>query len=197
MCARIEARGIEVHLNHTLQALTPNEGDRVALTFRPVFARQSCHSRSSSASLHAVRGLPEDIRTLLNSVIAIRLLKCFFVVRNPWWHENTPNRGIGGLPTREMHYYRQADRGNVMVYADRPCINFWCRYVQAGYHDRAEINRDPELPLAFARQMKIDPATILAYGIRDWTRDPYGGAGHLWRPGVEPWKVSAKLEAFS
>jgi hypothetical protein len=45
--------------------------------------------------------------------------------------------------------------------------------------------------------MKIDPAAILAYGIRDWGRAPYGGAGHLWRPGFEPWNVSAKLEAFS
>ena len=45
--------------------------------------------------------------------------------------------------------------------------------------------------------MKIDPTAILAYGIRDWGRWPYGGAGHLWRPGFEPWNVSAKLEAFS
>ena len=84
-----------------------------------------------------------------------------------------------------------------MVYADWPCINFWGRYVQAPYHDRARINSDPELPLAFAQRMKIAPETILAYGIRDWTRDPYGAAGHLWRPGVKPWEVSAKLEAFS
>ena len=68
---------------------------------------------------------------------------------------------------------------------------------QPGYHDRAQINRDPELPRAFARRMKIDPATILAYGIRDWGREPYGGAGHLWRPGFEPWNVSDRLEAFS
>ena len=51
--------------------------------------------------------------------------------------------------------------------------------------------------MAFAQQVKIDPRTILAYGIRDWTRDPYGGAGHPWRPGVEPWQVAERLAAFS
>jgi len=115
-------------------------------------------------------------RALSHAVLRLPLLKCFFVVKDPWWHEDIPNRGIGDFPARELHYYRQADRGNVMVYADRPCLNFWGRHVQAGCHDRAQINREPELPRAFARRMKIDPATILAYGIRDWGRAPYGGA---------------------
>jgi monoamine oxidase len=198
MLARIKDRGIEVRLNHTLQGLTPAGGNKVTLAF-PASTCTADHVILALPPhpLRAVRGLPDDIRMLLGSVIPIPLLKCFFVVRNPWWHENTPNRGIGGLPTREMHYYRQADRGNIMVYADWPCLNCWSRYVQAEYHDRAQINRNPELPLAFAKQMRIDPETILAYGIRDWTWDPYGAAGHLWRPGLEPWKVSAKLEAFS
>jgi hypothetical protein len=133
----------------------------------------------------------------LPTVLRLPLLKCFFVVKAPWWHEDIPNRGIGDFPARELHYYRQGDRGNVMVYADRPCLNYWGRYVRPGYHDRAEINHDPELPRAFAHRVKIDPATILAYGIRDWGRAPYGGAGHLWRPGFKPWNVSDTLEAFS
>jgi hypothetical protein len=134
---------------------------------------------------------------LLHSVIPVPLVKCFFVVKDPWWHENTPNRGIRGFPTRELHYYRQEDRGNIMVYADRPCMSFWGRYVKAEYHDRAEIDGDPELPLAFAKRMRIPPETILAYGIRDWGREPYRAAAHLWKPGISPWDVGAKLEAFS
>lgn len=198
MLARIKDKGIEVHLNHALQALTPDGGSKVTLAF-PTGACTAQHVILALPPhpLRAVRGLPANIRLRLGSVVPIPLLKCFFVVRDPWWHENTPNRGIEGFPTRELHYYRQADRGNLMVYADWPCINFWGRYVPAQYQDKAQINSDPELPLAFAHRMKIAPEAILTYGIRDWTRDPYGAAGHLWRPGVEPWDISAKLEAFS
>ena len=197
MLARVKDKGIEVHLNHPLLAVTP-AGRKVTL----VLSAGQCTANHvvlaiPAYSVRAVRGLPDDIRTLSHAVLRLPLLKCFFVVKDPWWREDTPNRGIGDLPARELHYYRQANRGNIMVYADRPCLNFWGRYVPPGYHDRARINRDPELPLAFARRMKIDPATILAYGIRDWGREPYGGAGHLWRPGFEPWNVSDRLEAFS
>ena len=198
MLARVQNKGIEIHLHHALQALTPDGGKKAILAF-PAGTCTADHVILAVPPypLRAVRGLPEGIRTLLHAVVPIPLVKCFFVVRDPWWHENTPNRGIGDIPTRELHYYRQGDRGNVMVYADRPCLSFWSRYVKGEYHDRAETNRDPELPLVFARQMKIEPETILACGIRDWTREPYGAAGHLWRTGVEPWDVSAKLEAFS
>jgi hypothetical protein len=197
MLVRVKDKGIEVHLNHPLLAVT-GAGTKVTLAFNT----GECTADHAILAippypLRAVRGLPDDIRALLHAVLRLPLLKCFFVVKDPWWHEDTPNRGIGDFPARELHYCRQGDRGNVMVYADRPCLNFWGRYVRPGYHDRAQINGDPELPRAFARRMKIDPAAIVAYGIRDWGRAPCGGAGHLWRPGFEPWNVSDKLEAFS
>jgi monoamine oxidase len=198
MLARIGDKGVAVHRNHSLLALAPGRGRTLAL----LFDGGKCTANHvilaiPSHPLGKVQGLPTEIRRLLHSVTPLPLLKCFFVVKDPWWHENTPNRGIRDFPTRELHYDRQEDRGNIMVYADRPCINFWGRYVKAECHDRAEIDGDPELPLAFAKRMRIRPETILACGIRDWGREPYGGAAHLWKPGVEPWKVSAKLEAFS
>ena len=197
MLARVKGNGIEVRLHHPLLAVTPGER-KVTLVFNTgEFTADHVILAIPPYPLRAVHGLPDDIRALLHAVLRLPLLKCFFVVKDPWWHEDTPNRGIGDFPARELHYYRQGDRGNVMVYADRPCLNFWGRYVRPGYHDRAQINGDPELPRAFARRMKIDPAAVLAYGIRDWGRAPYGGAGHLWRPGFEPWEVSARLEAFS
>jgi monoamine oxidase len=198
MLARVRDRGGAVHLNHALQALAPNGPQKVTLAFEAgtctadqvILALPPC-------PLRAVRGLPGDIRGLLDSVLLIPLLKCFFVVRDPWWRGNKPNRGVGGFPTRELHYYRQEDRGNIMVYADRPCLNFWSRHVHNRCHGRAELDNDPELPRVFAKRMQIDPQMILAYGIRDWGREPYGAAGHLWRPGVEPWKISERLESFS
>jgi hypothetical protein len=38
---------------------------------------------------------------------------------------------------------------------------------------------------------------LLACGIRDWGKDPYGAAVHVWRPGQQSWAVAHKLAAFS
>jgi hypothetical protein len=38
---------------------------------------------------------------------------------------------------------------------------------------------------------------LLAYGIRDWSKDPYGAACHAWRPGRKSWEVIERLKAFS
>lgn len=38
--------------------------------------------------------------------------------------------------------------------------------------------------------------TIKEYGIRDWSRLPYGAASHCWRPNVKSWEVQEQLKAF-
>jgi monoamine oxidase len=38
--------------------------------------------------------------------------------------------------------------------------------------------------------------TIKEYGIRDWSRLPYGAANHCWRPNVKSWEVQEQLKAF-
>jgi hypothetical protein len=40
-------------------------------------------------------------------------------------------------------------------------------------------------------------ADVLSYGIHDWSGEPFGGAAHCWRPGIEPTAVRARLTAFS
>jgi hypothetical protein len=37
---------------------------------------------------------------------------------------------------------------------------------------------------------------LLWSGLRDWSREPYGGACHAWRPGVRWWVVQKSLAAF-
>jgi monoamine oxidase len=141
--------------------------------------------------------MPEVIRSLLGSVMEIPLLKCFFIIKDPWWKENIPNEGMTKFPARELHYLKQENKGSVMVYSDRPYINFWSKYVNNEYHERSELNSNKDLPLIFAKRMQIDPGKIIKYGIRDWGRDPYGAACHIWKPGVQSWDVRSKLEAFS
>jgi monoamine oxidase len=198
MLTRLVAKGVTVHQNHVLQALEPAGREAVTLVFangQTVTARQAVLAIPSRA-LKAIRNLPEHIKKLLGSVLEIPLLKCFFVVKNPWWQENIPNKGVTRFPARELHYYKQNGKGNLMVYADRPSINFWSKYVTGDYQAQAEVGGNAQLPLQFARHLGLDPREIIAYGIRDWGREPYGAACHLWKPGVQSWKVMEALTAF-
>ncbi len=198
LLSRAEAKGVAVFRNHRLQRLEPSGAGMVTLAFvngETVTARHVVLALPSH-SLKAVQNLPKEIQKLLRSVLEIPLLKCFFVVQNRWWQENIPNEGVIKFPSRELHYYKQGGQGNVMVYADRPFINFWCKYATVDYQPQAEVASNEELPLRFARLMGIDRQQIVTYGLRDWGRDPYGAACHLWRPGVESWKVMEALAAF-
>lgn len=198
MFDRVKARGVEVHTGQFLQGLAPARGKKVSLVFSggTLTARKVILALPATA-LKALKGLPEEIRALLNSVIEYPLLKCFFIVKDPWWEEDVPNRGVLTFPARELHYSRRDGMGNIMAYNDRPSINFWNKYILSKRHDKAEINGHPELPLVFANRMNISPERVLSYGIRDWRREPYGAGVHLWRAGFEPWKVIERFEAFS
>jgi len=197
MLQRVTDRGVMVRKKHSLQGLAPLRGNAVTLSFNTgEFTADHVILAMPSSALKALRGIPEDMRALLDSVIEIPLLKCFFVVKDPWWQENIPNSGVQNFPARELHYYKQDTKGMVMVYADRPGVNFWTQHVASRSHDRAETGCNQHLPMLFAERMNIDPASITAYGIRDWTRPPYGAGVHLWKPGIEFWKVSEALEAF-
>ena len=151
-------------------------------------------------SLNSI-GLPDDIKKLLWSVKEIPLLKCFFIVNDPWWKEDLTNIGKIPIPARELHYRKISntvlEKGSIMVYSDQPYINFWSRYVNSQYHAQTETGNNKELPIVFARQMGIDPKKIIMYGIRDWGRPPYGAACHIWKPGIQSWIVREQLEAFS
>jgi monoamine oxidase len=198
MLARAVAKGVTVHQDHALQAMEPAGREVVTLIFANGQKVRAKHVVLAipSHSLKAIRTLPENIKKLMGSVLEIPLLKCFFVVKKPWWQENIPNEGVTRFPARELHYYKKAGKGNIMVYADRPYINFWSKYVTGDSQDQAEVGSNPELPVRFARQLGLDPREIIAYGIRDWGREPYGAACHLWKPGVQSWKVMDTLRAF-
>ena len=76
-------------------------------------------------------------------------------------------------------------------------ISFWNKYINSSYHPDAEINNNEELPLMFAKRMNINPDNIITYGIRDWGREPYGAACHIWRSGIKSWEISKIMEGFS
>lgn len=198
MLKRVLEKGVSVHNNHMLQALAPSGHGEIKLFFNTghtVLAKEVILA-IPPRSLSTLKGLPANISGLLDSVMDIPLLKCFFVIQHPWWDKDIPNEEVTSLPARELHYWSREGKGNVMIYADRPYINFWSQYVSAGHHDKAELCGNPALPSVFANHMGIDVKNITSFGIRDWGRPPYGAACHLWRPGIQPWKIIEELSAF-
>ncbi len=161
------------------------------------------------------------IRDDLDAVVGIPLLKVFFVIDQPWWEDHRPaNRFAADLPTREMHYWKSRDgsKGVIMIYMDRPALQFWTDYLPSSderRQDRAAIWRldpragrsDDQLPnrrlwkrwVQYCRDYEHNDFTadrLLAVGIRDWGKEPYDGAVHVWRPRRKSWEVMARLVAF-
>jgi monoamine oxidase len=195
----VKEKNVKIYANYTLKAIKSSGKENIELFFEngKTFRARHVVLAIPPRSLKSINGLPEYIKKLLPSVMEIPLLKCFFIIKDPWWKENIPNEGLTTFPARELHYSKKEEKGSIMVYSDRPYINFWSNYVTNEYHDRTEIGLNKELPLMFARRMQIDPDRIKMYGIRDWGRDPYGAACHIWKPGIRSWEISPKLEAFS
>ncbi len=199
MHSNLEQQGAGIHQAHVLTALEKCDHGQVRLYFSE---GQTCIAKHVVLALpeHClirIQGLPPGIRTLFGSVLDIPLLKCFFVVDDPWWDEDIPHLDMPNLPAREVHYQKRDGLGLVMVYADRPYLNFWSQFLRKGYESRAEINGDPGLPLAFSRLMGIDPKRIIGFGIRHWGTEPYGAACHIWKPGIKSWAVEEKVSVFS
>lgn len=89
-----------------------SEGELVRLYFKgeieEVLARHVILAMPKKPLLRLSPYFPETIQKALDSVIAIPLLKVFFVTDSPWWDEDTqPQTGAYTLPTREMHYYQE------------------------------------------------------------------------------------------
>lgn len=97
--------------NHDLTGIR-SEGELIRLYFRgeieEVLAKNVILALPKTALLRLSPYFPETIRKALDSVIAIPLLKVFFVTDSPWWDEDTqPQTGAYTLPTREVHYYQE------------------------------------------------------------------------------------------
>ncbi len=107
------------------------------------------------------------------------------------------------------------EAGAIMAYADRPATAFWGNYVKKqGSQVRPECwsARDGDTSKKNSRLIKklvnliqenapnklnFSESDIIFYGIRDWGREPYGGAAHYWRPERKSWEVLARLGAFT
>lgn len=129
------------------------------------------------------------------------------------------------IAREDCSVFNRKGKGMVMVYTDRPATEFWNEFVvDRTRHDRAELRGSQELKTRFfkflSRQLLADVARqpeclrcfeglkdeaaieramllqVEDWGIHDWEHEPYGGAFHVWRPGVASWTVMDRLKAF-
>jgi hypothetical protein len=154
----------------------------------------------------------QEILQLMDSAFAFPIVKTFFVVKNRWWEEeNRANRYATGVPTRELHYWKglnkDSTQGMIMAYTDRPASSFWANYVPPGAQTDVHRSTEKELPEPTRKRLKSKAAQyinesnvaevtaddIVWYGIRDWGREPFGGANHAWRPERKYWVVMRQL----
>jgi Flavin containing amine oxidoreductase len=83
-----------------------------------------------------LKALPHDSKAIegaLRSVKCLQLLKCFFILEDPWWEDDRNlNKYAGDVPTREIAYYKSKDKtkGIIMIYTDHPAITFWSDYLR-------------------------------------------------------------------
>jgi hypothetical protein len=155
------------------------------------------------------------IDELLGSAIAFPMVKVFVAVRNRWWgNERMANRYATRIPTREVHYWPARNggpQGLIMLYTDRPASSYWANYLKTGEQtdvarsdaisdeQRLPPNKTDRLLRKIIQYLNennvpnLNRDDIVWWGIRDWGREPFGGANHVWRPERKYWVVMALL----
>jgi len=216
----VQPQPVSLYLNHCLTAIHQEEENRLCLTFRKEDGEcLVVHTR------HLVLAIPQSplkklrhffsdpIGQIIEGVIPIPLVKCFFVTKAPWWNEATkPQTRSSSVPTREIHYYFREEgnekRGMVMIYGEPPFMNYWKTFIKKEPHQKAEINQDerlleeylkylsPDSTSSSPKERRAQAAAITCFGIRDWSREPFEAGCHIWKPGVEVDKSMALLSSF-
>lgn len=209
-----------LHLNYRLTAIRPESDGRVLLEFKSgdnivnVLAGHVVLALPRSPLMQVRHMLPDNIGDLIDSVIPIPLIKCFFVHNNPWWDESTaPQTRASSTPAREIHYGFKKEgstrSGIVMVYGEPPSMNYWKQFVRGKKHLKAELNHDQRLVEHFLRYLKSNPdsadpkemaaesESITCFGIRDWSREPFEAGCHIWKSDIRVEEAIKELSAFS
>jgi hypothetical protein len=87
---------------------------------------------------------PEPVKSRIEGVEALPLLKAFVVTKKPWWPKHFKAQSYAWrVPTRELHFFRGEDpdcpslkdpnaeckcgvaAGMIMLYSDQPALHYW------------------------------------------------------------------------
>jgi monoamine oxidase len=161
----------------------------------------------------------EQIQSDIAAVFAEPAMKLFLGYKEAWWKPLGLHAGasITDLPIRLAYYWDTPAEANALLlasycYGDLPAL--WGkaldprlplfevdRSVEPSYSEKLERAHLPSQELVNRVQEELrqlhglssqipDPYVAL---VCDWSRDPYAGAWHLWKAGIKPWEVIARL----
>lgn len=214
---RIRADCPRVHLSLGHEVVRVEHGkhpDEVVL-------RVTCHEETrdpysfSQRADHVILALPQQpllklaehfptsVRTELERVVAMPLLKAFLVTRKPWWRHHLEAQAYAWLvPTRELHFFRLSDpecpslrkpheaceceqkltpelqdTGMIMLYTDHPAITYWQNLMTPEQCRRTtwQTFDDGSTPLD---EVQVDRNGLLANLIRRLIMIPDPGLAH-------------------
>lgn len=220
MLSSHQCPSLHLHKNHCLTAIQQDENNYLRLTLQAndrrnisVRTRHLILAIPQSPLKKLLPFFPDAIGRVIDAVIPVPLVKCFFVTKAPWWNAATkPQTRASSIPARELHYYYREEkgerRGMVMVYGDTPSMNYWKFFVKNEPHQKAEINQDERLIEQYLKYLTPHPGSnnpkernkqtraITCFGIRDWSREPFEAGCHIWKPGVPVDESIAMLASF-
>src|SRR5579862_1333138 len=144
------------------------------------------------------------VADLIASVVGEPATKAFLLYPRAWWRDLgiDGGRSVTDMPAR-MFYGLGAEKerlasepangfGLLMAYCCGADVQYWQQLVPQAPRETAGFQWLPGnsgLALEIHRQARLtyatQPPAPLGACFQDWTVDPYGGAWHLWRQGVD------------
>lgn len=116
----------------------------------------------------------------LRAVQCLPLLKCFFIIKNPWWSEDRGlNSAAADVPTREITYTLSKDktRGMIMIYTDHPAITFWSEYLRE--FEQAEERNQYHHTVWWKDRYELPPSLDRFDNCERW-KNAWKGFAKLW-----------------
>jgi monoamine oxidase len=215
LLARLRAeQGVRAQLEYRLTELSKTgngfrlrfetpEGERIVEAGQVILAMPKRSLELIDCGSLATRA---ELGRLLNSVMPVPVFKLCLAYQEPWWQKLkgwSDGYSITDMPARQVFYgigVGGSDDQNARVlmasYCDLTSTDFWSGLAKMGdEHTMADssINgRHAGLIGAANRQLQTllgggtaDIPAPVWLGFVDWSRDPFGGGWHEWRPGVD------------
>lgn len=142
---------------------------------------------------------PKHIQDCFECAEPMKLLKLFYVVKNPWWPKLCEsNFQAQKIPARELHYYYSSENetGMMMLCADQPFSHYWRSLFSKENQPESRVNMDENLIMHFCKFFSCDTDKVIGYAVRDWGKSPYHGALSFWKSGYHLKKIIQQTRFF-
>jgi monoamine oxidase len=145
------------------------------------------------------------LHRLLDCISSVPVFKLCLAYEQPWWQKLkgwSDGFSVTDMPARQVYYgigvggsAEQNARVLMAGYCDLNSTEFWAGLARLGeehtFSEAGGHGRRASLIAAANRQLRTllgaaeDPPAPVWLGFADWSRDPFGGGWHEWRPGID------------